>query len=125
MKSLATLPARQHVGAGHVRAAGEVDADERDLARALHGDTAAGLQRLEIRRERGLRRAWIREQPEQRRRDDGGRARDEALRHELAARDRTRVVRVAVRSADPGFAATRLSLHRCKLLIAAACWRCR
>ncbi len=123
--ALAALPARQHVRARHVGAAGEVDADERDLARALHREAAACLQRLEVGRERRLRSARVGEQAEQRRRDDRGRTGDEALRHELTARDGTRVIRVAVRTAHFGFAATRLSLHRCKLLIAAACWRCR
>ena len=118
-------PPVEHVRAGHVGAAGEVDADERDLARALHGEAAACLQRLEVRRQRGLRGARVREQAEQGRRDDRGGARDEALRDELPPRDRPRMVFLVQRRVGMECAAAGFSLHQCKTLIAAACWRCR
>jgi hypothetical protein len=46
---LAARPTDQHVRACHVRAAGEVDADERDLAGPLHVDAAAAAQCTQVR----------------------------------------------------------------------------
>src|SRR5690606_39407588 len=79
--------ADENVRARHVRAPGEIEADEGDLARAVR-DAAGLLQLDEIARELGVRLTRVREEPEDSARQHGRGPGDETLRNQLAARHR-------------------------------------
>ena len=82
--------ADQHVRAGDVAAAGQVETDERDHARA-GGDVAGrDLERRDIRCQRGIGLARIGEHAEQRNARHGGRGARKAVRQKIAAGDRPR-----------------------------------
>ena len=97
---LATGFAHQHVGTGHTGAAGQVEANERNLASTLHGNTTALFQRFQIRRQRGGRHARVAKQAEHRGPDDGGGAGPETLGNELPAGTWAAVIAVSQRLMD-------------------------
>src|SRR5690606_29444910 len=84
-----------------VRATGEVEADERDLARADRRDVAGiAEQRLQVAGKGRIGRARIREQGQDAAAEHERGARHESLRHELAPRHRAGVVGVPERRVE-------------------------
>jgi hypothetical protein len=88
---LAALLADQDVAAGEIRAAGQVEADEGDLARAA-GDAAAGRTNARKIGEHVGARAAGGQQADHPRHHHRRRAGDQARRQEVAARNRLRVI---------------------------------
>ncbi len=94
--------ADQHVRAGDVAAASQVEADEGDHAGlALQEARRSGSERLDVRRQRGAGRARIGEQAVHRQPRDRGSGAPEPLREEFAPGNRPPVIRMAERFVDP------------------------
>ena len=83
---LAALAAHQHIGAGDIGAAGQVETDERNLAGAGTEDAAVGLDGFQVALQGGHGLAGVTEQAEQAHAAEG-RAGDQTTPEHVAAAD--------------------------------------